>query len=162
MGENVENLQGIKESAAKLIGELAKIEQPSGVESEAAPTPAVKPAAVIMEEVAAFESTTAEDAADDSPETAPVNKHDVNKKPKASGRKPRGKKSQTPEISERTGKPKREMRSYTDEDEAYVLDENHTTEEIMERFGYTEKRKVADLKFMLKKRRAKRQEKANQ
>jgi len=74
--------------------------------------------------------------------------------PKPRGRKPK----QTAEISPRTGKPKREMRNYTDEDEAFVLDGNPTVEEIMDRFGFTEKRKVHDVKFQLKKRRAKREE----
>jgi hypothetical protein len=154
MGENVENLQGIKETAAKLIGELAKIEQPSGViyEVEAAPTPVIIKEAMPTSEIV----PEGEAPQDGSSVPSPVNKQ---KKP---AKKQRGRKSQKPEISERTGKPKREMRSYTDEDETFVLDENHTTEEIMDRFGYTEKRKVADLKFMLKKRREKRQAKESQ
>ena len=162
MGENVENLQSIKATAAKLIGELSKIEQTSGSDYtiKTSPPPVMEDAPIIKEAVTVVVST--EDAADDSPESVPINKPAGNKRPKASDKKPRGKKSQKPEISERTGKPKREMRSYSDEDEAFVLDENHSTDEIMERFGYTEKRKVADLKFMLKKRRAKRQEKASQ
>jgi len=154
MGENVENLQGIKETAAKLIGELTKMEQPSGViyEPETAPTPAVKTAPIIKEAVPPSDTLPENKTPQDSAtEPSPVNKQ---KKP---AKKQRGRKSQNSEISKRTGKPKREMRSYTDEDEAYVLDESHSTEEIMDRFGYTEKRKVADLKFMLKKRREKRQ-----
>jgi len=159
MGENVENLQGIKETAAKLIGELAKIEQPSGViyETEASPTPAVKVAPIIKEAVPTSETVPEGETPQDGVSVlSPVNKQ---KKP---AKKQRGSKSQNSEISKRTGKPKREMRSYTDEDETFVLDENHSTEEIMDRFGYTEKRKVADLKFMLKKRREKRQAKASQ
>lgn len=159
MGENVENLQGIKEAAAKLTGELAKIEQPSGIEyeTEAAPTPAVETVPVKTDAVVAEPLPVNDTLQDDASDPVPT----INKTKKPV-KKPRGKKSQKPEISERTGKPKREMRSYTDEDEAYVLDEKHTTEEIMERFGYTEKRKVADLKFMLKKRREKRQAKTSQ
>ena len=134
LGGNIENLQGIKESAVKLIGELAKIEQPNLIEYEP-------------------EGDAPQDA---TPKPVAVNKQ------KKSTKKPRGGKSQKSEISKRTGKPKREMRAYTDEDETFVLDEEHTTEEIMERFGYTEKRKAADLKFMLKKRREKRQVQASQ
>jgi hypothetical protein len=98
---------------------------------------------------------------DDAPKVGASEPKPTNKQ-KMPAKKQRGRKSQKSEISERTGKPKREMRSYTDEDETFVLDENHTTEEIMDRFGYTEKRKVADLKFMLKKRREKRQAQASQ
>jgi len=158
MGENVENLQSLKESAAKLIGELSKIEQPSGVEyeTEAPLNTEVKTAPTINEEVSTseslFDSETLHDGASE-PATA--------KKQKKSAKSQRGRKLQEPEISKRTGKPKREMRSYSDEDEVFVLDEKHTTAEIMERFGYTEKRKVSDLKFMLKKRREKRQTKSN-
>ena len=77
MGENVENLQSIKESAAKLIGELSKIEQPSGAEyeTEAPLTTAVKTAPVVKEEVPISESLLEGEAPqDDTSEPATVTK----------------------------------------------------------------------------------------
>jgi hypothetical protein len=51
------------------------------------------------------------------------------------------------------------LRSYTDEDEAFVLDGNPSAEEIMARFGYTDKQRVHALKYSMKKRREKRESK---
>ena len=157
-------LHAIQETAAKLVGQLARMD------SEYVP-PAANP---MVDATASKEShplnTIVDMAADASignvaPNVIllepPKDNAVPNSKPANPANKPRGKSDKKPkqaaEISQRTGKPKRKMRSYTDEDEAFVLDGNPTTAEIMERFGFTENRKVHDLKFQLKRRRARRE-----
>lgn len=174
MGDD-KNLHAVQETAAKLIGQLARMDSeyvPPAVVTAAevhkipvASTPELPPMDTEVDvntetNISNGSPTTtlqenppqAKDNATPTPDNKPT-------KQTKSTPKPRGKKlKQTAEISQRTGKPKREMRNYTDEDEAFVLDGNPTAEKIMDRYGFTEKRKVHDLKFQLKKRRTKREE----
>jgi outer membrane biosynthesis protein TonB len=140
-------LKDIRDTAAKLIGQLKGLdsdEMPAELEPSAAP--------VVAEPVpAAEEAPVVEEAKAPAPKPVKVRKPRVKKQKKAVAKK------QEVVISPRTGKPKREMKSYTDEDEAFVLDENRSTKEIMEHYGLPEKRRVYDMKFALKKRRDRRQ-----
>jgi len=60
------------------------------------------------------------------------------------GRKKSNKKSDekaTP-ISGKTGKPVRTMRKYTEEDKQFLVDPNNTTDDIMKRFDFDDKKQV--------------------
>ena len=172
MGDD-KTLHAVQETAARLIGQLAQMDSeyaPSNppaamptatVDVPVAPTPKSPPPNTVAD--VAVEADMNEAPPDAIPPEKPTNDAlpAPEKKPTKPAKptpKPRGKKQkQTVEVSPRTGKPKREMRNYTDEDEAFVLDGNPTTQEIMDRFGFTENRKVHDVKFQLKKRRSKRE-----
>ena len=161
-------IHAIQETAARLFGQLAQMDTEHVSPSVSKPTedtPVTPVPTLPLSNKKADITTEVSAVVVDSdvilPEPPKDNiKPPVDNKPSTPARKQRGEKSQkTAEISPQTGKPKREMRNYTDEDEAFVLDGNPTAKEIMDRFGFTEKRKVHDLKFLLKKRRNKRESK---
>jgi mRNA-degrading endonuclease toxin of MazEF toxin-antitoxin module len=139
-------LHAIQETAAKLIDQLTRID--SNYVNPAVESVVVVP---VVQETQPLNTIVDTDAEGNTDNAAPTTKQ---------ARKPRGKKPKQPKkTNTQTSKPKREIQNYTDEDETFVLDGNPTTEEIMERFGFTVKRKVADLKYNLKKRRDKRESK---
>jgi len=173
------NLQAIQETASKLIGQLAQIDSeyvPStptvtpAIVASIAPTPEPMPSPTILPvnmkvDAVTKKGTDTTPSNTISPSKSKVkvpsaikdNKVKPTKKTEPSP-KSYGKKSLPPKKSTASSsKPKRDMYNYTDEDEMFVLDGNPTTQEVMDRFGFTEKRKVYDIKLMLKKRREKRQ-----
>ena len=150
MSAEPSNLQSIRDTAAKLVGQLAEI--------DAGDMPVVVEAPVVSQAPHPLQPVIdlAADASEGNvaPNVVLLEQPKEPLKPRGKpGPKPSGRKTKKTVVKAETSKPKRVMRRYTDEDEAFVLDGNPTTEQIMERFGYTEKRKVHDLKFLLKKRR---------
>jgi len=157
MGDD-KSMQAIQETAALLVGQLARMD------SEYAP-PATTPTVSKPHPLNAIVDMAADASVGNiAPDVILFDPSKNNTKPlpdKKLTRKPRGKKlKQASEVGSHTGKPKHEIRrSYTDEDEAFILDGSPTSKEIMERFGLADKSKIYGIKFHLKNRRAKRESK---
>jgi len=126
MGDD-KTLHAVQETATRLIGQLAKLDIPEppqqNIVDDSDTTPQQKEVAVPPLVIKP---------------TKPTPKQD---------------KPQNKQKGKQADNSSRKVRTYTDEDEAFVLDGNHTTEEVMKRFGFKEKRKVYDLKLQPKKRR---------
>jgi mRNA-degrading endonuclease toxin of MazEF toxin-antitoxin module len=133
------NLQPIRDTAAKLIGQLAGID--SGYAQPVAEFVANDEPQ--MNEIA---TQSAETVADDVSPTQ-------NAKPV---RKPKGKKTQQ-KAEKKTKRTRREAINYTQDDEAFVLDGNPSIDEIMQRFNFTEKKQAYAAKNYLRARRNKQQ-----
>ena len=137
MNMDAGSLQPIRDTAAKLIGQLA------GFDGEY-----VQPIA----EVAANDEPQMNENVAQSAETDEVAPTPTAK----STRKPKGKKvQQKPE--KKTKRARREAINYTQDDEAFILDGNHSADEIMQRFGFTEKKQAYAAKNYLRARRNKQQ-----
>ena len=169
MGDD-KTLHAVQETATRLIDQLAQLdsEYVQPMDNPTVVVPVSAPLKQNLSDVIDEDATNANvgniapniivsDQSENKGNVPPTSdlkqKNPVKQAPKSKGKKSK----QTARVSLSTGNAKREMRSYTDEDEAFVLDGNHTVEEIMGRFGFTERRKVSDLKFQLKKRRDKRE-----
>jgi len=143
------NLQPIRDTAAKLVGQLAQMD--AGYAS-----PIAEPAVADAPSVQIADDT---DKNDDKPEVILPDNQQPAPKPKKTTN-PRVKKNKTKPITEKeTGNSRRESKSYSEEDEAFVLDGNHSTEEIMKRFNFAEKKQAYAAKNYLRARRIKQQNK---
>jgi hypothetical protein len=130
MGDD-KTLHAVQETATRLIGQLAKLDTeyvlPEPPQKDQPKEVAVPP---------------------------PVIKPTKSTKPTKPKQTPKQDKPQSKQNKNiKADNSSHKVRTYTDEDEAFVLDRNPTTEEVMKRFGFKEKRKVYDLKLQLKKRR---------
>jgi len=175
MGDD-KNLLAVQETATKLIGQLTQMDSeyvPSTVTPKIAapiaptqeplpsPIPPVKTKAdrITKEVVDNTPINTASPTPNKPKEKDKITSANKNSKEKPAMKvepilKSSGKKqNKNTKASPPSGKLIRGIQKYTKEDEAFVLDGNPTTEEIMDRFGFKEKRKVYDLRLALKKQR---------
>ena len=136
------NLQPIRDTAAKLIGQLANID------AEYVP--------VATESAVPVAPQTSQIISDTITENVVLLNQPKNQTPSKTTPKHRGKKSKQ-EADKKIVSPRRKSTSYTKEDEAFVIDENHSADEIMQRFNLTSKKQAYALKKYLKLRRAKQQ-----
>jgi len=182
MGDD-KNLLAIQETATKLIGQLTQMDSEYVPPSETptiappiAPTPEPLPPPVSPVNMKVDGVTeggvdnTPADTVSPAP-SKPKEKDKVTSANKNSKEKPAKKAEPSPkskpiskkskqkiETIQASNKPKRELKDYTEEDEAFILDGNPTTDEVMDKFGFKDKRKVYDLRLALKKRREARNE----
>jgi hypothetical protein len=150
MGEDTENLQIVRDTAARLIDQLARIDaEYPPYEAVLAPKSPVEPTPAFVDS-SASEIVPAQLAEEEQEIAVPV--PESNKPVK----KKKSKKVQpSVEISKKTGKPKRVMKSYSLEDEVFVLDGDPSIEDIMDRFNFADKKQVYGLRTYLKDRRSK-------
>lgn len=137
MNSDAGNLQPIRDTAARLVGQLAGMDIGYVM-------PAVEPVvADTSQEQLLVEKAVESEATVAPPEQKPT-------------RKPKGKKAK----AEKPKRARREPINYTDEDEAFVLDGNASADEIVQRFNLPTKKQAYSVRVYLKARRDKRQ--ANQ
>jgi|GEM_PF-5697806 len=127
LGNGLGNLQPVLDTATKLVGQLVQMDSTS--------VPSVVPAAENVDKVPHVEETKEEPKEEQREE--PRETH--TRKPK-----------------EDKKKPDRQRREYSDADVAFILDGNHTVEEIMARYGFKKRVDVSRIKTYLKARRKKR------
>ena len=92
------------------------------------------------------ENDTVTPDSDVNPESAPK----VPKQTKPGGGR---KKAEKPaKISSKTGKPVRKLRKYTDDEKAYIADKANTADDVMKKFGLTDKRQAHALRNYIRNR----------
>ena len=162
------NLQCARDTAAKLVGQLARIDsdhmpyvaEPIVAEPLVTSVAVIEPPTDVAEAVATStpvaEPTQAVNPVKNDEPDIPEVKAVSKKKSDKPSKKSRDKKTQpSAKINDKTGKPKRQIINYTDEDEAFVLDGNPTIDEIIKRFNFKDKKQAYAARTYLKSRRAK-------